>query len=299
MSVEGSENLPTAKNYTNVYIDQAENALALKVVGGTDVSITLDFSELFLSTVEYTGLEIEYMIPKTNSSVTSCSSSVYFSTSDNTGITSDKVVSSGTLKADGVYHTMTFDFTKKADYWTGDIKTLRFDYFQNAPKEGDVMYIKRITFKRADMYDVVLAGEGSEKSFASTAHSTVSFDENENAIKLCVNGGADVKAYMDLRNKGLSTSDYTQLVVRYMIPTTNSKSSYSSTVYFTTSDSAGESEDKAIYRTLTVDGNYHTVVFDLDEKGTWTGDIAKLRFDYFQGACVNGDVIFIQSISLK
>lgn len=143
MSVLASEDFPAANAYTNVYIDESQNVLALKVEGGTDVSITLDFSRLFLSTVEYTGIQIEYMIPVTNST-TYCASSIYFATSTGTSFNGEKVVGSGRLTVDGEYHTMTFDFTQKSYYWKGNITRLRFDYFQNTPAEGDVMYIKRI-----------------------------------------------------------------------------------------------------------------------------------------------------------
>ena len=303
MSIPRSDNLPSEKRYTETYMDETENALALKVSGGGDVSITLDFTQLYLSTLEYTGLQIEYMIPTTNST-THCYSSIYFATSKNNSINGDKTVSSGKLTVDGEYHTMTFDFTQKADFWTGDITNLRFDFFQNTPKDGDVMYIKRITFIRIPEYEIDISGDETGEHFDSTNHTDVSFDEAENAVKLVANGVAnasgqiDVYVVKDISGESLNTADYTKLFIRYMIPTTNSKGSYSAAVYFTTDSSSGYSEDKAIYRGLTVDGQYHTVVFDLSAKSTWTGDISNIRFDFFQGPCSNGDVIYIESINL-
>ena len=103
---------------------------------------------------------------------------------------------------------------------------------------------------------------------------------------------------MKLGSKNLSTEDYTKLVVRYMIPTTNSKTSYSSAIYFTTSDKSSVSESQSIYSKLIVDGNYHYIVYDLTAKGNWSGNIADLRFDYFQSDSLAGDVIYIESIYL-
>ena len=298
MSIEGSENLPVSKAYTDTYIDKNENALALMAIGGTDVSITLDFSGLYLSTLEYTGVIIEYMIPETNA-LSKYSSSIYYSTSDHPGIVGDRVVSSGTLVADGQYHTMTFNFAGKAQ-WTGEIASLRFDYFQNAPVDGDVMYVKRITFIKAPQFEIDISGEDDGKHFYSVDYTDVYYDEAEGALLLCVNGGTDVKAIMNLSLESLSTAEYTKMFVRYMIPVTNSCEKYGSTVYFTTDESGSYTEDKAIYLYggLIADGNYHTAVFDLSQKETWTGNIAKLRFDYFQGTCADGDVIYIEYIAL-
>ncbi len=298
MSLSGSESLSTNTSYTQTYIDEDQDALALKVSGGTDVYITLDFTNAFLSTIEYTGVVIEYMIPKTNSYRTP-STSIYFATSDYTGFSGDRVVRSKSLVADGQYHTTTLIF-ENHEQWTGNITSLRLDYFQNAVKDGDVMYIKRITFINVPQYEIDISGNKSGKHFASVDHTEVSFDETEGAVLLRVSGGSDVKAIMDLSSESLSTTEYTKLFVRYMIPVTNSCEKYESTVYFTTSDSSGYSETKAIYLTgnLIADGKYHTAVFDLTKKGSWTGNIGKIRFDYFQDYCVDGDVIYIEYIAL-
>lgn len=296
MTRPGSENLSVANNYTESYIDYKENALALKVVGGTDVSVTFDFSHLFLSTQQYTGVEIEYMIPATNEGR---SSAIYFTTSDNRSIDGKQVVSSGTLEKDGNYHVMTFDFMKKAEYWTGNIGTLRFDYFENTPAEGDVMYIKRITFIEAPGFDIDLTCDGEKDIFSSTKYTEVSFDETMGSVALTVSGGNDVSVTIDLSAYELRTADYSKLFVRYMIPTTNSNTSNSSTVYFMTDGSNSASEDKSVYCSVTVDGCYHTVMFDLSSKDTWVGNLVKIRFDYFQGNCVDGDKFYIESISLK
>ena len=298
LSVPGFEHLPTRKNYTDVSYDEIEKALKLMVQGGTDVGIELDFTDLFLSTTVYTGLEIEYMVPMINSAKR-FSSSIYFSTDENSGFNGQKVVGSGTLTADGQYHTMVFDFTKEAEYWTGNITKLRFDYFENVPKDGDVMYVKRITFIRADGYEIDLSLEGGKNPFSSTKLTGVSFDETEGVLKLTsAKDKGDVSVTMSLGSENLSTEDYTKLVVRYMIPTTNSKTTYSSAVYFTTSDNKSVSESQAIYSKLIVDGNYHYVIYDLTAKGNWSGNIADLRFDYFQSDSAAGDVIYVESIYL-
>lgn len=100
-------------------------------------------------------------------------------------------------------------------------------------------------------------------------------------------------------SSALSTDEYTKILIRYMLPVTNSKSSYSSTLYFTTSENTKVSESQTSYNNLIVDGQYHTLVIDLAEHAAWQGDIAKLRFDYFQSASTEGDIMYVEYILFK
>ena len=86
---------------------------------------------------------IRYMIPKTNSQE-KYGSVIYFSTSENPSIDEDKTMHVSDLKADGCYHTWVVDFSEEM-YWSGNINSFRFDYFQSASQNGDVMYVESIT----------------------------------------------------------------------------------------------------------------------------------------------------------
>jgi hypothetical protein len=297
MTLPGSENLPSGKSYTETYMDETENALVLQVAGGTDVSITLDFTSLFLSTQVFTGLEIEYMIPSANQKP--CASSIYFATSDNLGFRGEQVVGSGRLVADGTYHTMTFDFTKKAEYWTGDITRLRFDYFDGQVEDGDVMYIKSIKLIQEPRYELDLTVGFFKSPFSATKYTKLSYDSANGILTLKRSGGDDVSVTMDFTKNHFSTGDYTKLVVRYMIPTTHSSAAPSTAVYFTTSVDGSLSESKSVYGKLVADGMYHYCVFDLSTKAGWSGEIATIRFDYFQNNTLEGELIYIDSIFLQ
>ena len=295
MTVENADKLVNAQQYTTVYHDKTQNAIALEVFGGTDVYVYLDFSTLNLSTEEYYALEIEYMLPTTNS-IKNNGAGLYYSTSENKGFTADKCKSIDLIR-DGQYHIGTFDLSEAA-FWTGTVGVMRFDYFNGGCSNGDVMYIKSIRFIKIPQYEIDISADQSGKCFESTNYTNVSFDEDEEALLLQVSGGKDVNVIMDLKSQALSTDEYTKLFVRYMIPTTNSRGSYVSTVYFATDTTGGYNEASSVYMPLVADGQYHTVIFNLSEKATWDGIISKLRFDYFQGDCVDGDVMYIESIAL-
>jgi hypothetical protein len=295
MTSSGMEKLFYFKNYTDISFDETQNAVVLERIGGSDVYASLDFSSLNLSTVEYSKFVVEYMVPTTNSQK-SYGSTLFYSTSDG-GISSEKTVSA-TLTVDGQYHTATFDLSAEAS-WTGNVAVMRFDYFNGTCAEGDKIYIKRITFIKAPGFDIDLTPDESGNVFASTKYTEVTLDESGKVLCFTVSGGKDVNVTIDLSSYDLSTTEYSKLFVRYMIPTTNSKTKYPSTIYFTTDESKSESEDKAIYDYVYADGQYRTIIFDLSSKETWTGDVVKFRFDYFQGECADGDMIYIESIELK
>ena len=296
MTVENAVKLVNAQQYTTVYHDKTQNAIALEVFGGTDVYVYWDFSTLNLSTEEYYAFEVEYMLPTTNSK-NIYGAGLYYSTSDNKGFTADKCKSIDLIR-DGQYHIGTFDLSEAA-FWTGTVGVMRFDYFNGGCSNGDKIYIKRITFIKAPGFDIDLTPDESGNVFASTRYTEVTFDESGKGLCFTVSGGKDVNVTIDLSSYDLSTTEYSKLFVRYMIPTTNSKTKYPSTIYFTTDESKSESEDKAIYDYVYADGQYRTIIFDLSSKETWTGDVVKFRFDYFQGECADGDMIYIESIELK
>jgi hypothetical protein len=194
---------------------------------------------------------------------------------------------------------MTFDFTKKAEYWTGDILKCRFDFFQDSSASGDIMYIRRIRFISVDGYAVELEADESGKFFASKSYTTVYFEEHEGALALERSGGNDVWVKIDLKNENLSTSDYSKMLIRYMIPKTNSQEKYGSVIYFSTSDYPSYGEDKTVYGlNLIKDGCYHTMIVDFSDEPLWSGNIGTFRFDYFQSDSRDGDVMYVESIAL-
>ncbi len=295
LTVPNTENLFYFLNYTDASYDETQSAVVLERVGGSDVYASLDFSSLNLSTIEYTKLVVEYMLPTTNSKSTYVSS-LYYSTSDG-GISADRTVSA-TLTVDGQYHTATFDLSAE-ESWTGNVAVMRLDYFNGTCAEGDKVYIKRIALVRADGFMIDLSQEGSESKITSKSYTNASYDSEQNALALERTGGSDVNVTFNLSSSNLSTDDYTNILIRYMIPTANSQSSYTSQLFFTTSENTKEAESQSVNSKMIVDGQYHTLVIDLAEHEKWQGNIAKLRFDYFQSTSAEGDVMYIEYILIK
>ena len=296
-SVQYADKLIGSPARTEVYYSEEEKAVALKVIDTNDVGVYFDFSGADLSTVIYDTIEITYMMPKTNSK-SSYSYQLFYTCGENTGL-SEKRSFVGTYAADGEYHTLTIKLDEK-EGWSGDIKKIRFDYFSGCAV-GDVIYIKSVNFIPVEGYSVYSEENKEEDVFYHKYNTTATYDGEEGATLLTVSGGKDVYVITNLTEASLDTADYTKLVITYMVPTTNSKSNYSACLYFTTSESTGFDENKSISAgSLTVDGSYHILVIDLTKKSEyWTGNIAKLRFDYFQSACADGDQIYIQSIKLQ
>ena len=297
LSVQYSDKLISSPARTEVYYSEEEKAVALKVIDTNDVGVHFDFSGANLSTVFYDTIEITYMMPKTNSK-SSYSYQLFYTCGENTSL-SEKRSYTGAYAADGEYHTLTIKLDQK-EGWSGDIKKIRFDYFSGCAV-GDVIYIKSINFIPTEGYTVYGQENKEEDIYYYKSKTVLSFDEEQDATLLTVSGGTDVYVIANLADANLSTSEYTKLIITYMVPTTNSKSNYSSCLYFTTTENSGFSESQTISAgSLIVDGNYHVLVIDLTKKSDyWTGNVAKLRFDYFQSTCADGDQFYIQSIKLQ
>ena len=140
------------------------------------------------------------------------------------------------------------------------------------------------------------------KVFLSFNTATAAFDENEKAVMLTATDGTDPFAIIDytVASKTLMAEDYTTLVIEYMIPTTNSTTSYIPDLFLSTGELIGASS-KARYRpssNYVVDGQYHTLEIPVSTLDYWSGQVNKIRFDFFT-KCAAGDVIYIRSIKLQ
>ena len=284
-----------------VSYDSDEQAAKMSALGSKDPHATLNFdwnSDKIISDGSFNTVEVEYMLPESNSE-TSYSLLLFFDSGAQGGFDDARHVS-GTIVRDGAYHTLSLRLPD--GIISGDLHAIRFDPFATAAI-GDAIYVKSI--KLTDVYypevsaenDMIVAG--SEKLFASLAGTKAYYDETQKAVALEVIKSGDVSVVIDFSSLALSTQDYSSLVIEYMVPATNANSSYSCTTYFATSEQGGFAEARAVYQILTVDGAYHTLTVPLADNVNWTGNIAKIRFDYFQSANVEGDVVYIKSINLQ
>ena len=96
----------------------------------------------------------------------------------------------------------------------------------------------------------------------------------------------------------LSADTYKTLKIEYMIPTTNSSSSYRFGLFLCAGDVQYATPNAYVGVDVTADGQYHTLEVDLSDCAFWTGDIHQIRFDFFEGSAA-GDVMYMKSIALE
>ncbi len=126
------------------------------------------------------------------------------------------------------------------------------------------------------------------------------FDEEQKAATLTVATASDPYANIDYTKSAvkLKAEDYTKIVVTYMIPTTNSRSTYNAELFLSTGTSMNAEGGKSVRGQVVADGEYHTLEISVAGLSFWSGNINAIRFDYFD-ACGVGDVIYVRSIELQ
>ena len=127
---------------TTVTFDAEEGAAKLTVDVGNDPRVTLlyQMAEPALDASEYTVLQIEYMIPTTNS--TDDYQCDLFLCVGDVLAPAEAVRVRKDLVCDGDYQLLEIDVSR-LPFWSGDINQIRFDFFDEAAA-GDVMYIRSI-----------------------------------------------------------------------------------------------------------------------------------------------------------
>ena len=90
---------------------------------------------------------------------------------------------------------------------------------------------------------------------------------------------------------------YRKIVIEYMIPKSNSQSSYSGELFLCTGSVVNAESGKSVAVNYIADGSYHTVEIDLSSLSFWSGKINSIRFDFFNSGAI-GDEVFIRSIRL-
>ena len=122
--------------------DEDEQALRLTTTG-EDPYFSFNFSTMAeaIYADEYTGIEIEYMIPTDNSMLCGQGFELFLSCGSDMEAVGGKSVK-GMYTIDGEYHTVTVDFSKLA-FWDGKINKIRLDFF-NQCQAGDTMYVKSV-----------------------------------------------------------------------------------------------------------------------------------------------------------
>ena len=138
--------------------------------------------------------------------------------------------------------------------------------------------------------------QGSASHLIPTNNATVAFHSSTQGTALTVTG-ADPNVTIDYGGV-LSADTYKTLEITYMIPTTNSKGNGVTDLFLCAGSVKNPDPNACVRMNLIADGQYHTLTVNLSGKSFWTGDIHKIRFDFFDG-CAAGDVMYVKSIVLK
>lgn len=150
------------------------------------------------------------------------------------------------------------------------------------------------------MRKIEIVDYNSALKLKATNNTTVSFSDEQKAAALTIAAASDPHVTIDYTQSSpiLKAEDYTTICITYMIPTTNSKSSYITEMFLCTGSTLNAEGGKSVRTQITADGEYHTVEFKVDNLAFWSGNINAIRFDFFD-ACAVGDVMYVKSIELK
>ncbi len=188
---------------------------------------------------------------------------------------------------------------------TGSLQEIRDTFSANKSFSSNASLHEHYTSTRlpAIQGDVTALDFTNEKNVSmlyNPVDTVVEFDATQQAAKLTAGDIGDVYVTLPyhIANPALDASQYTTLRIEYMIPTTNSRNSYQSDL-FICAGSTTEAKDSARKRVnLITDGEYHVLEVDLSKLAYWTGEVHKIRFDYFDFSSA-GDVMYVKSITLS
>lgn len=150
--------------------------------------------------------------------------------------------------------------------------------------EGKIGALLDLTIREGSAH--LIASHNAAIAFHSAAQGTSLTVTGEDPNVTVVYGGV------------LSADDYKIVEITYMIPTSNSKGNGVTDLFLCAGDITNPTADASVREKLIADGQYHTLTVDLSGKSFWTGDIHKVRFDFFDG-CAVGDVMYVKSIVLR
>ena len=150
------------------------------------------------------------------------------------------------------------------------------------------------------MNQLVFSDLNTSLKMQALSNTATSFSEEQNAAVLTVAAPSDPYVNIDYSKSApvLKAEDYTTIAITYMMPTTNSRSSYTTELFLCTGTTMSAQGGKSVRGELIADGEYHTIEIKVSGLAFWSGNINAIRFDYFD-ACAAGDLIYVKSIELK
>lgn len=285
----------TNPNSTAVSYDTGVGATRL-TVEGADPYVALNFAssseELYAEDFRYA--ELVYMLPKSNSAA-SYKGQLFIATGSTMAATAGKSVDFS-LKRDGEYHTLRVDLSG-VEFWSGKINLLRLDYFNQGAK-GDVVYIKSFRLvggKDVEVKTVDFSTESGMEYVMEKVQTDMTFNGSLAATVLTVEAGGDPSITLSFQS--LFADDYKTLRIKYMVPKTAKSKARACDIFFCAGATVAPGESVRKRYDMIYDGEYHVLEIDMSEYDFWSGEINRIRFDYFADG-VEGDVFYIKSVEL-
>ena len=297
-SIKGTERVFSGSRILTVDYDEGEGAVRLSLTDESDPFTYLDFywnSDKELYAEDYNAFELTYMIPVTNSKK-SYNTTLFLCAGDVTAPNGSYTVGGGVI-ADGEYHTLSIRLPKEK--WSGLINQIRLDIVDSG-NVGDIIFVKSIRLVNYPDLGAEndMSIENCDQLISAANRTLAEFDQDERALKLKVLTPNDVGILLDFSKAGLLAENYTLIEVIYMAPTTNTKKAYTAEFFLCAGDDSGFAGDRRVLGDIVADGQYHTLSLPLMGVNGWSGELKKIRFDYFRD-CGAEDVIYIKSIVLK
>lgn len=186
---------------------------------------------------------------------------------------------------------------------TGTVPQIRQTFKENRDFASNESLHKNYVSMRVDEIDYTALDfsiEGCRTAVSAANHTTLTYSASEKALQIKAVSGNDPQVFIDYTKSSpvLYAADYKTIEIDYMIPSSNSKSSYVTDLFLCTGNKTSPDGSERTRASLIKDGQYHTLTVNVGKLSFWSGKINKIRFDYFDD-CSAGDVMYVKAIRLK
>lgn len=166
-----------------------------------------------------------------------------------------------------------------------------------AGKEA-ILLISKNEGHTTDYTDIVFESVEEVSVLEAQNNLTAYYSEGENAAAIQVtNSTAPNCSVIYPTVDTVSASEYKYVVITHMTPVSNSATTASVQLNFSTSADADTTDSQRHILKTTADGTFHSEIIDLSEKTWWDGSVNRLKITPLKSLAV-GDTLYIASISM-
>ena len=183
---------------------------------------------------------------------------------------------------------------------TGSVEEIRAVFKANRDFTDNACFDKRTPHRLGDVIEgellLTFEEENGYVALMEGRHNTeVSYSEKEKAAVITCKG--DDPHLAIIYTSVFEAQDRRHIEFEYMLPKENGRDSYTTELFLCSGDTPEPQAGKSVTVDLIKDGGYHTASVDLTNVPFWSGEVYKIRFDYFTGGNV-GDVMYVRSFKL-